>query len=103
MHRCKLRRRAPAALARGLRGARTLRTLNLAGCVGLGESGGAALAGGAASCKTLEVLSLAFVPLGGGAVEALVQVGVTGGGVCVCVLVCVCMCACRSTDDNHVV
>jgi hypothetical protein len=73
-HRCKLRRRAPQALAQGLRLNRTLRQLNLAGCQGLDDAGGAALTSALACSKVLAGINLAFVKLGAAAVDSLVQV-----------------------------
>jgi hypothetical protein len=73
--RCKLRRRAPQALAQGLRLNRTLRQLNLAGCQGLDDAGGSALTSALACSKVLAGINLAFVKLGAAAVDSLVQVG----------------------------
>jgi hypothetical protein len=74
-HRCKLGRKAPRALAQGLRCNKTLRQLNLAGCKGLDEAGAGAIAAAVARSKVLTALNLAFVKLSSGAVDCLVQVG----------------------------
>lgn len=81
LFRCKLRRRAAAALAQGLRTNRTLRQLNLAGIRGLDEAGAVALADAVAHSKALTSLNLAFVKLSEKAVNALTEVGgqVAGG------------------------
>eukprot|EP00775_Hariotina_reticulata_P007881 gene7881-8077_t len=71
--RCKLGRKAPRALAQGLRCNKTLRQLNLAGCKGLDEAGAGAIAAAVASSKVLTALNLAFVKLSSGAVDCLVQ------------------------------
>lgn len=73
--RCKLSRRAPEALAQGLRSNRTLRQLNLAGSKGLDEAGGSAVAAAVAGSKVLSAVNLAFVKLGNAAIDSLVQVG----------------------------
>jgi ABC-type transporter Mla MlaB component len=73
--RCKLRRRAAAALAQGLRTNRTLRQLNLAGIRGLDEAGAVALADAVAHSKALTALNLAFVNLSEKAVDAVTEVG----------------------------
>lgn len=78
--RCKLRRRAAAALARGIRGNKTLRQLNLSGVRGLDEAGATALADAVGGSKALTALNLAFVKLSSNAVDALVQVGGNGVG-----------------------
>jgi hypothetical protein len=75
LRRCKLRRRAAAALAQGLRTNRTLRQLNLAGIRGLDEAGAVALADAVAHSKALTALNLAFVKLSDEAVDALTEVG----------------------------
>lgn len=72
--RCRLRRRAAAALAQGLRTNRTLRQLNLAGIKGLDEAGAVALAGAVACSKALTALNLAFVKFSDKAVEAFIEV-----------------------------
>jgi len=78
--RCKLRRRAAAALARGIHSNKTLRQLNLSGVRGLDEAGATALADAVRGSKALTALNLAFVKLSSTAVDALVHVRGGGGG-----------------------
>ncbi|KAI8475977.1 MAG: hypothetical protein J3K34DRAFT_516896 [Monoraphidium minutum] len=66
------RRKACAALARGLKDNRTLRQLNLAG-TDLGEAGGVAVAEALRCSKALQYVNLAFCQLGAAAAEALGQ------------------------------